>query len=298
VTAGAETFGEFLSRPGSAAYRQLLQEAEDALDQIREIRAGDQLSRYAATAEAELRRVYDNYAARLQGWRNLLDRRDVIKAPIRRQIARVYELRAGNWRSASRDERRQAISLLDENLRDNPRDTRSLLDWLRVARFEDASLDRAAELLSYSDEASRDTLYYDYVVAALAVLSGRSSALAEYRLKLERSRERATGFPNRRYNYEWLGQGEGLGALVHHSDLRAWNRRADEDDPPLLRRIEGRIDSIRGPQAGQLEIAELTVFFTPSVAGFQAGRDENVRVTALLGFSYEGPQAWSVRRHS
>jgi hypothetical protein len=296
VVSGAETFSEFLARPGSAAYRRLLQEAEDALDRIREIRAGDQLSRYAATAEANLRRVYDNYAALLQGWRNLLDRHDIVKAPIRRQIAHVYELRAGNWRSANRDERRQAISLLDENLRDNPRDTRSLLDWLRVARFEDVSLDRAAELLSYADEASRDTLYYDYVVAALSVLSGRDSALAEYRLKVERSRERASGFPNRRYNYEWLGQGDGLGALVHHSDLHAWNRRADQNDPPLLRRVEGRIHSIRRPQSGELEVSGLTVFFTPAAAGFQAGRDENVRVTALIGFSYEGPQAWSVRR--
>jgi hypothetical protein len=96
--------------------------------------------------------------------------------------------------------------------------------------------------------------------------------------------------------YEWLGQGDGLGALVHHSDLRSWNRRADEDDPPPLRRVEGRIRSIRRPQAGDLDVAGLAVFFTPSAAGFQSGRDENVRVTALLGFSYEGPQAWSVKR--
>ena len=267
LVSGGGTFGEFLARPGSSAYRQLLQEAEDALDSIREIRAGDQLSRYAATAEAELRRVYDNYSALLQGWRNLLDRRDVVKAPIRRQIARIYELRAGNWRSAGRDDRRQAISLLDENLRDNPRDTRSLLDWIRVARFEDVSLDRAIELLSYSDEASRDALYYDYVAAALAALSGRESAVAEYGVKLERSRERATGFPNRRYNYEWLGHGDGLGALVHHSDLRTWNRRADENDPPLLRRVEGRIQSIRRPQTGSLDVAGLAIFFTPRPRG-------------------------------
>lgn len=296
TASGSDSFGDLLARPASAAFRQLLQEAEDALDRIREIRAGDELSRYAATAEAELRRIYDNYAAILQGWRNLLDRRDVIKAPIRRQLARVYELRAGNWRSASRDERRQAITLLDENLRDNPRDTRSLVDWLRVARFEDVSLDRAAELLSYADQASRDMLHYDYVIAALAVLGGRSPALVEYAIKQERSHERALGFPNRRYNYEWFGDGHGLGALVHHSDLRSWNRRADADDPPLVRRVEGRIRTIRRPQAGELELGGLKVFFTPSAAGFQAGRDENVRVTALIGFSYEGPQAWSVRR--
>jgi hypothetical protein len=146
------------------------------------------------------------------------------------------------------------------------------------------------------DKASRDTLYYDYVIAALAVLGGRSPALVEYAIKLERSHERALGFPNRRYNYEWFGNGNGLGALVHHSDLRSWNRRADANDPPLLRRVEGRIRTIRRPQAGELELGGLNVFFTPSAAGFQAGRDENVRVTALIGFSYEGPQAWSVRR--
>src|SRR4029077_12711584 len=107
-----------------------------------------------------------------------------------RLVARVYEMREGGWRSASPDDRRRAFELLSENLGDDARDTRSLLDWLRVARFANVSLDRVAELLSYSADATRDTLFYDYVIAALSSLQGRESALHDFRAKLERCRER------------------------------------------------------------------------------------------------------------
>lgn len=297
AASGESTFARFFARPDAAIYRDFLAEAEDALDRVREIRAGDAPSAYEAAVAVELRRVYDDFAGLLQGWRNLLTRQDVVKAPIRRRIARAYEIRSGNWRSASTHDRRQAIELLNQNLRDNPRDTRSLLDWLKVARLEGASLDRAAELISYSADATRDTLFYAYAVTVLMAVSGREAAVQEYRLKVQRSRDRAASFPRRRYNYEWLGFGEGLGALVHHTDLRDWDRRAGGPDPPLLQRVEGRVLEIRGPQAGQVLVGgRLHAFFTPSAGGFIADRDENVRISMLLGFSYEGLQAWSVKK--
>lgn len=70
--------------------------------------------------------------------------------------------------------------------------------------------------------------------------------------------------------------------LMDVSNLRAWNRRAGEANPRILRRL-GRVHSIRRPQAGEIGIAGLTMFFTPTAVRFQTGHDENVRVKALLG---------------
>jgi hypothetical protein len=38
------------------------------------------------------------------------------------------------------------------------------------------------------------------------------------------------------------------------------------------------------------------VFFVPAVGDFHARRDENRPVDCFIGFSYDGPRAWEVRR--
>lgn len=293
-----DTFGAFLARPDAARYRALLAAAEDALDSIREIRGGDQMSRHGAGAAADLMQFYDDFAGLLQGWRNLLDREEGLKSPIRRRLVRAYLHRWGTWRRARRTDLDQAMSLLEANLMDDARDVRSLRDWMQVARFRSASLDRAAEHVSYALRVSsdRDVFFFSYVIAALQALTGREEALLDFKRKVDRSRERAASFGNSRFVYEWLAKGDGLGMLVNHSELRDWDRSAEGPDPDLLRRVDGRVTEIRRPQAGSIEVAGgIRAFFVPAVAGLAAGRDENARVSLLLGFAYEGPQAWSVR---
>ena len=68
-------------------------------------------------------------------------------------------------------------------------------------------------------------LYYDYILAVLQVFEGRDSVRYEAQRKIERCRERAAAFGNRRFSYEWLGQGTGLEMLVHYTDLPpVWDR--------------------------------------------------------------------------
>ncbi|MEU8679106.1 hypothetical protein [Streptomyces sp. NPDC048560] len=295
---GVSTYSEFLVRQSAGAYRGLLEEAENALDAVLEIRGSDRLSYRAEETEAELQKLYDNYQALLQGWRNLLSRADAFKAPVRRRLARAYRQRNGSWSKAPAPDVSQAVELLNANLMDNPRDFTSLREWLQAARFLPASLDRAADYVTTwaRTESTRDALFYDYVLACLRVLEGQDSAIEEYRAKLNRCRDRATGFANRHSTaYEWLGDGRELGRLVSHQDLKQWNRREGELPPAHLTRLRGRVSQIRSRASGTIDFGRsIQAFTVPSRAGLVRGVHENWPVTALIAFRYDGPEAWAV----
>lgn len=292
-------YAHFLIRPSAGRYRELLAEAENSLESAREIRGPDRASYSAERTENQLKEIYDDYSGLLQGWRNLLERADLAKPPIRRRLARAYRNRAGSWRKAPLKDVKQAVGLLQENLQDNPRDSQSLLEWLWAARFTDASLDQAADLVSgwARSEGTREALFYDYVISFLLATSGQSAAVADYQRKVERCRERAAWFGNRRFPYEWLGDGNGLARLVHHSDLAGWDRRSGSLEPPILLRVPGRVKSISKSTVGAMNLSNgLEVFMVPSAASLLRGRDENEPVTALIAFRYDGPIAFNVQK--
>jgi hypothetical protein len=296
---GCSKYAQFLTRPSSGIYRDLLADAEGSLEAAREIRGSDRASFSAERTENQLKELYDDYSGLLQGWRNLLERADLAKPPIRRRLARAYRNRAGSWRKAPLRDVKQAVGLLQENIRDNPRDSRSLLEWLWAARFTDASLDQAADLVGgwASSEGTRESLFYDYVMSFLLAMSGQGAATSEYKRKLERSRERSAWFGNRRFPYEWLGDGNGIAGLVHHSDLVGWDRRSDSEEPEILKRVPGRVKSISTPTAGTISIANgLEIFMNPSASGLLRGSDENAPVTFLVAFRYDGPMAFNVQK--
>jgi len=293
------SYAEFLGRITSSPYRMLLEAAESAVDSLAEIRGPDPMSTRGQEAVVSLNQLYDDYSALLEGWRNLLVRDDVLKAPLRRRLVRAYVRRAGQWADLSAPDNDRVLSLLEENLRDDPTDSRSLRDWLRAARTGGASLDRASELVSYwaTQNPSRDSLYYDYVISVLQVLAGRESSWREASRKVERCKERSASFANRKFSYEWLGQGKGLATLVHYTDLPPWDRSEPTEVPRILRKVPARIASIGSPQAGTLRLEQggLDAFFVPARAGAIRGRHENARVETVIGFSYDGLRAWSVR---
>ena len=271
---GEQTYAAFLTKPMAGVYRDLLEEAEESIDAAREIRGADRASFAAEEAELGVIRLYDDYQALLQGWRSLLDRPDLYKPPIRRRLARAYKNRHGSWSKASQRDLQQAVGLLEDNLRDNPRDFASLLEWLWAARFIPASVDRAADFVEAwaATKNDRDALFYDYVVACLRVLKGQDSAIAEYQRKLERSKERSAFFGNRRFSYEWLGEGAELGRLVHHTDLRDWDRSGEEPPPRFLGRVTGRVNKISGPASGTIDLGRgIEAFFVPQRAGLHRG---------------------------
>ncbi|MER7444912.1 hypothetical protein [Micromonospora avicenniae] len=295
----AATYAQFLTRSASGRYRDLLADAEESLDAAREIRGSDQASYQAETADIEINRFYDDYSALLQGWQNLLERANLAKPPIRRRLVRAYRNRAGSWQKAPAKDVRRAVGLLEENLLDNPRDVLSLLEWLRAARYTGASLDKAADLVSgwARTEESREALFYDYVISFLLAMDGQESAVRDYRRKLDRCRERAAWFSNRRFSYEWLGKGPGLARLVHHSDVANWDRRSGTPAPSSLHRLPGRVHAITKSTAGTIDLGRgIEAFVVPSASDLVRGRDENARITALVAFRYDGPIAFNVQK--
>jgi len=296
---GFKSFAEFLTHPSSTFYRSLLITAESALAAIAEINGPDEPSAIVQGVTVSLQGLYDDYSSLLQGWRNLLDRNDVVKPPIRSRLVAAYVRRAGSWAHLKGADRRRVMSLLEDNLRDNPTDPVSLRDWLRAARMENIGLDRAGELVSYwaARSRSRDALFYDYVLSVLMIIGGRESERLDVRRKLEKCRDRAKSFANRKFSYEWLGHGDGLNSLVHYSEVPDWDRDRSDETPAPLRRVTARVARIDSPQAGALRLEDcgIEAFFVPSRVGLIRNRHENARVDVLLGFSYDGLRAWSVR---
>lgn len=83
--------------------------------------------------------------------------------------------------------------------------------------------------------------------------------------------------------------------LVHQSELGAWDPRGEFwSDRSKLSRLEARVSSIKGPQAGVVTCRGVEAFFVPARAGLEKGRDENVLVTGYLGFCLDGPRFWDV----
>jgi len=196
----------------------------------------------------------------------------------------------------------RALELLEQNVQEEPADDRNIRLWIQGARFlaNPPSVKLAAERVAYwrSNGDSLDAVYYIYVLHSLQAIAGSTLAGDRALRALEECRNRARFRRDSTRSFEWLGVGQGLKQLVHQDMLGEWDREADFwAKTGQLRRSEGVVSSISGPQAGEIELAGgLKAFFVPGVAGLVFGRGQNVRVTFFLGFSDEGLRAWSVER--
>lgn len=296
---GVDTYSAFLGRPSSALFTELLDAAEIAVDRAEELTADDSLSDRFRRLKAQLNGIYDNFPAMISDWRNLINSADPARRlSLRSRVARLYGARNGAWHLASDRDISSALELLNDNLRDDPADPLSARLWLRAARHKPVSLERAQEVVSnwVEFDKSRDALYHDYMLSALASLSGGLVSLEELAEKLEKVRAKSSYHGTRRAVTDWYGSGEGLQRLLHRSQLN-WERRS-QDPPATLERVPGRIFEIRGNTSGVIELQSgLRAFFTPAYGGFHSG-ETNTPVTAVLGFSLDGLRAWNVVRRT
>lgn len=279
--------------------RQSLERIEDLIDRVHQLYAGEAPSRYVLSASAKLQSLYGDFQTSLQEWDNMLGRADVAKSPIRRQIVwTILRRHDGDWRKLSNKEIRRVCAVLEENLDDEARDSTSLRLWLRAIRYAEKvpSLDSVIERVTYwkINTSSLDSAFYLYALQQVQAINGSILAAADAERSLEASRALSRFRRDRTRSFEWLGTGDSIDSLVHQSNLGEWNGEF-WSDVSLLRRVEGRVSSIDGPQKGTIEIPGGGIaFFVPGRSSIASGRDDNARVTFFLGFSYDGPRAWAV----
>lgn len=295
------SYSEFLLKRSSVVLAEAFDEAEDAVDRLERIRGDERLSTRVQEALANLHELRDDRTLLLQGWRNILDNADSNSSPVRLRLSRLY------WEgfAISSDKRSvsEAIALLNDNLRDDPYDIRTIKLWLQVSRFTEIPLSRVALNVERwkAVDVSPEALFYDWVISVLLLLEGNFAELSNCDQKLEGLRNRTGNLRQRRTIFEWITTGTGISQLLSTRDKRlsGWDRTDSKSAPDILKRFEARVKRISGPTSGLLILdSGIEVFFTPAPSGLLAGRDENARVTAIVGLSYDGLRAWNViRRH-
>ena len=291
-----------LAQPNTDPFlRRALEKAEDLLDQVHHLYAGERPSRYVEDCRAKMQNLYGNYQTALQVWDNLLSRPEVAKPLVRRQIVwTLLKRRDDVWENIPDKEIDRIRWLLEENLEEESNDSTSLRLWLRAIRQSrmPPSLDSIIEKVSYwkANTGALDAAYYLYVLHTLRALTGSSQGAADAEQALDECQTLARFRRDRTRSFEWIGPGEGISTLIHQSRLGDWVENFWESADVLVR-LDGRISSIDAPQKGFLELSGgIKAFFVPAKSGFQSGRDENMPVSCYLGFSYEGPRAWDVRQ--
>ena len=292
---------DVLTRPNADPFlKRSLEKAEDLLDQVDHLYAGEPPNSYVQSCRARLQGFYGNFQRALQAWDSLLSRPDVAKPPIRRQIVwTILRRHRGDWRNVSNREKDRIRRLLEDNMLEDARDSTSLRLWIRAIRYTTTppSLDLIIEKISYwkTNTGVLEAAYYLYVLHMLRAISGSTQGAADAERALDECRMLARFRRDRTRSFEWLGSGTGISALVHQSRLGSWAESFWESTDALVR-INGRISNIDAPQKGFVELSGgIKAFFVPAKSGFQSGRDENVLVHFYLGFSYDGLRAWDVR---
>jgi tetratricopeptide (TPR) repeat protein len=292
----------YLASSGADAFvRESFERAEDLLERVRRNREGGSQSPYEQECRAGLDTLHGHYDRALQVLDNLLAKPDVFKPPVRRHIVWTLLARRGrSWTAIDHKEADRIVTLLEDNLREEPNSDSNLRLWVQAVRraSQPPSLDAVIEKLAYWRAASKsvDASFYLYVMYALQAMEGSLLARESARQWLDESRAKSRHLRTRTKSYEWVGSGKGLGRLIHHSQLGDWQdeREFFENTAPLMR-VTGRIVSIDAPQAGKIEIGGgLEAFFVPARGPFRRGEAENRAVSCFLGFSYDGPRAWEV----
>ena len=296
---------QFLSLPGNDRYRELIDEAQNLLSDLELVKGSESPSQLQVSLQARLERLYGNYTEAVERLTNVLDRPGSFKPPLRRAIIRSYVSRKkGNWAELNQRELTRVTELASENIEEEPSSDHNLRLWLRAIRTGNTlSVDRVAERLAYKrlQNPTLHTTYYLYIMKFLQLEGGELATAAQLPGLMEECRRLAHHLPRTTTSFEWLGKAQGIAALVHVGSLGEWDsERAFWTNTSQLRTVRGRIAQIRNLGSGEIELQSgIRAFFVPSrglvTGGYVPGQDVGREVEFILGFSYDGLRAWSVR---
>ncbi len=250
---------------------------------------------YITRCTADLKRLYGEHDQVIAAWELFL-RRGTSSPQARRSLALAYlARRERNWSLVSEGECERIVFLMEENLsRGNPR-PKDYWFWFQAYRQTDRfSYDDALCRLDLWKERSELALphYYIYVLNFLLWLLRDDELSAEFKEAREQAGSLAVG--HRFRSFEWLGKDSVRCPLVSE-DLLTWDaRKRFWHDTTSLRRVNGIVFDMPGPQSGRIQIeGSVDAFFVPGKQFFRYSF-ENKKVNFFLGFSYNGLRAWQV----
>jgi tetratricopeptide (TPR) repeat protein len=295
-------FIEYIEKPSASTFiRDCYDQVEYLLERVRQNRQGEGSSEYERETRASLDAIFNRHERALQVWDNLRTRPEIYRPGINRKIIHTYLAQHERvWGNIPTNKIQRIVSLLNENLEAEPNNGRDLNMWVRAVRLlpSTPSIENVIERVSYwktNATTSTDAIYYLYVHYAILAIEGGSYAFDQYRKYVDELQYITRTRKNRFVSLEWLSVHEKGIPLIHKSELGEWDEELDFwEGANQLRRVKGRISSIKHGGQGIIDLNGVEVMFAPNRGGFMRDRSENETVNFYLGFSYNGPYAWSV----
>ncbi|UMB68790.1 hypothetical protein [Mycobacterium paraterrae] len=274
-----------------------LEQAESLLEEIRATEGERRNGGYHRRLLDSLTLLYGNIDELLERWRSA-KKEDPDSVALGLVLGRtLFASKGRDWSTVAEADCREIYQTMRPTIEEGRAKDADLRIWFQAyRRLPEYSEQDAKERLSWYSEHrdSLDASYYMYILQFLAWLRKDLTTQDSTRVYLDKCKRLSAG-RRRDWSYEWYGVERRPHILVHHTELGRRKREPQGfwEKPDELERIDGIIDRIRGPQAGEIRVAggQLTAFFVPGNK-FLATRDINAAVDFFLGFSYSGLRAW------
>lgn len=287
IVMSGKTKVDFFSQ-NAEPFADWLDLAESLLEEVKRINVDNDDSGKIEDCTNELIAFYENYEQILQNLRNQLDKG---KNPsrTRRQIVRTYFRRKEDY---SKDIKtvNNILSLMEQNIENEPDNEKNYYLWFQAARYSKLSLEDALSKLSKwkANSTSIDAIYYFYILKVFRALQGYTDATIDAFNLIKECK--AKGKSNITI-LEWYGKGSNLSKFVSRNSV------SPETKEEKLELVQGYFTEYQHDGSGRIRIADkLDVFFSPTQAKLTSS-DLNKEVEFYLGFSYDGLRAdsYSVR---
>jgi len=284
---------------------KLFTDARMLLEEVRSKLHHNPQNFYYVRANSKLLEYFDNYSSIIQAWHNLLtSASSTNKLSIRQNLVHAYVSRAEGWEKVSAKDLEKIVKLLDDNIGDDPRNSKNIYLWFNAARYlQRIKVNEAINKLALwrSLEPAINVNFYLSILYVVEGINGSSVAAVQAKSLIKEVSEHSRSYPYRNHVSEWYGKGVEL-AKVQSSKSVVLKEESSRDisfDFTKLAEVDGKISKIKGPENGEIEFAfGLTASFIPARAeggkGLVKGRDENKNVKFILGFSYDGLKAFEV----
>ena len=199
------------------------------------------------------------------------------------------------------DSVKQVMQLMEDNMRQEPKNGANIRIWFNALRYfdgddDDVLLDEALQKLASWKQIgdNLEAYYYYFILICIKAIEGSSRAEAIIPNLEEELKIKTYHMPNNRVIYEWLGEGKGIHRLINAFEQKngKYHRKAMDYIESKGCYLEGRLSKYKHEGSAQIKAYNMEVFFSPSGQNKRISvEDVNKKVRFILGFSYDGLRA-------